>query len=319
MTTISIIIPVKRGGYVSAFDAIRQSGFDNDLYEVLLAEGCAPSRQRNMAAKAATGDLLYFIDDDSLLDSANLSICSYIMKDKQIAVVGGPSLTPDTDSWLQQLFGMALSSVFGAGGVRNRYRAVGVARQTTDKELILCNLVFRRSVFISVGGFNERLYPNEENELLDRVKSKGYGLMHVPEMCVFRSQRTTLKAFVRQMFSYGRGRASQSLITSSFSLISFIPLIFIVYLTCVLLFFHNVLLMLPLFMYTVLVMLFSLVEALKSGRISAILLIFVYPLMHIVNGYGLLFGLLAGKPVPVCSQEISVSKIKRFGEELPDF
>ena len=55
-----------------------------------------------------------------------LSICALVMEDPDVAVVGGPSLTPPGDSLLQQLFGSALSSLLGAGAVRNRYRACGV-------------------------------------------------------------------------------------------------------------------------------------------------------------------------------------------------
>ena len=152
------------------------------------------------------------------------------MNNPAVAVVGGPSVTPEGDSWLQQLFGYALASAFGSGAVNNRYRAYGEPRTTTDKELILCNLAVRRSVFIDLGGFNECLYPNEENEFLERVTSAGYTLLHVPAMFVFRSQRRTLKAFIRQMFSYGRGRGQQTLITSSYSVTSFIPLFFVAYL-----------------------------------------------------------------------------------------
>ncbi len=316
MTTISIIIPVKRGGYVSAFDSIRQSNFDNDLYEVLLAEGCAPSRQRNMAAKAATGDLLYFIDDDSCLDSINLSTCCNIMEDERIAVVGGPSLTPATDSLLQQLFGIALSSLLGSGGVRNRYRSFGVPRETTDKELILCNLVVRRSVFVSLGGFDERLYPNEENELLDRISSSGFKLIHDPTMGVFRSQRASLRAFVRQMFSYGRGRAQQTLIAGSFSFISFIPLFFVLYLVGMAFFSGYTFYLVPIFVYFLLVLISTIHQTFRSGRFSTALLLLIYPLMHCVNGVGLLFGLVMGKPLQLHDDRITVRRVKEFGQDF---
>jgi len=316
VTTISIIIPVKRGGYVSAFNAIRQSGFDNDLYEVLLAEGCAPSRQRNMAAGAAAGDLLYFIDDDSCLNSMNLSICSNVMEDAQIAVVGGPSLTPATDSWLQQLFGAALTSLLGSGGVRNRYRAYGVPRETTDKELILCNLVVRRSVFVALGGFDERLYPNEENELLDRISSLGFKLIHDPQMGVFRSQRASLKAFVRQMFSYGLGRARQTLIAGSFSVVSFIPLFFVLYLVGMAFFSGHTFYLVPIFVYFFLVLISTTHQCFCSGRFSTVLLLLLYPLMHCVNGLGLLLGLVKGKPLQLHDDSITVRRVKEFGQDF---
>lgn len=318
MTTFSIIIPVKRGGHVAAIDSIRRISADLSSYEIIVAEGSAPSKQRNLAAFAASGDILYFLDDDSLLNPDNLHICSEIMNDTNVAVVGGPSLTPASDSWLQQLFGCALRSVLGSGAVKNRYRASGSIRKTTEKELILCNLAIRRSVFADLGGFDERLYPNEENELLDRIRSSGHSLVHDPAMSVYRSQRSSLKAFIRQMFSYGRGRAQQSLISGSYSFVSFVPLFFVFYILLCSFLNTNALLMIPLLVYLVLITSFSLVEFFKSGHLYMLLLLFIFPLMHCVNGIGLLYGLVGGKPSPVCDNNIMIKPLKAFGQSIPE-
>lgn len=318
MATFSIIIPVKSGGYVTALESIRNLSADVEQYELLIAEGAAPSRQRNLAASAARGDLLYFLDDDSLVNPENLRLCAEIMKDENVAVVGGPSVTPAGDSPLQQLFGSALSSPLGSGAVRNRYRVFGAVRETTEKELILCNLAIRRSVFIELGGFDERLYPNEENELLDRITSSGFKLVHNPAMYVHRSQRRSLKAFVRQMFAYGRGRAQQTLISGSFSLVSFVPLFFMLYLILALFSGGNLLLLSPLLLYAALVALFASAAICRTGRLYMLALLLIYPLMHCVNGCGLLYGLLGGKPVPLCDDGIVIRRIKEFGQDLPE-
>lgn len=318
VTFFSIIIPVKPGGYVSAYDHLKTIMPDDIRYEILLAEGSAPSRQRNLAAREAVGDILYFLDDDSLIKPENFAICSGGMSNPAVAVVGGPSVTPATDSWLQQLFGLALSSAFGSGSVHNRYRVHGETRETTDKELILCNLAVRRSIFIDLNGFNESLYPNEENEFMERVTSAGFTLLHAPAMAAFRSQRRTLKAFIRQMFSYGRGRGEQTLITSSCSVTSFIPLLFVVYLVLALIFIKYALLLLPLVIYLSAVMVSTLMVLCRTGRIYSLFLLALFPLMHIVNGVGLLWGLLCGKPEPAADSSIRIRKLKGFGESFPE-
>lgn len=317
MTTFSIIIPVKHGGYVAALDAIRRLQADADSYELLIAEGSAPSRQRNLAAFSARGDILYFLDDDSLPNPENLQLCSDIMHDAKVAVAGGPSLTPSSDSWLQQLFGYALCSILGSGAVRNRYRMAGSIRETTERELILCNLAIRRSVFMELGGFNERLYPNEENELLDRIRSAGFKLVHIPAMAVFRSQRASLKAFVRQMFAYGRGRAQQSLISGSFSFVSFVPLFFLLYLIFSVLFSSVPLILAPLMLYAVLTVFFALSAICSTCHFYMLALLLIYPVMHCVNGVGLLYGLLIGKPLPVCDDGIVIKRVKEFSQDFP--
>ncbi len=313
MSTFSIIIPVKPGGFVAACQHLKKILPDDPCYEIVLAEGCAPSQQRNLAAKAACGDVLYFLDDDSLLGPDNFTLCLDGMNDPAVAVVGGPSVTPVGDSWLQQLFGYALASSFGSGAVHNRYHAAGLTRKTTDKELILCNLAVRRSLFLSLNGFNECLYPNEENEFLERVTAAGHTLLHNPSMRIYRSQRSTLRAFVRQMFSYGRGRGQQALITSSYPVTSFIPLFFVIYLVVALMGVKYVLLLVPLMIYLTATFISSLWVLRRTGRPSSLLLIGLYPLMHVVNGIGLLWGLLNGKPDAVQDSTIRIRKIKLLG------
>jgi len=314
MLSFSIIIPVKPGGYVAACEHLKTTMSGDPQYEVLLAEGCSPSVQRNRAAREASGDILYFLDDDSLILPENFALCSAGMNDPAVAVVGGPSITPADDSPLQQLIGFALASAFGSGVVHYRYCAHGETRKSTDKELILCNLAVRRSVFADLGGFNECLYPNEENEFLERVTSAGYTLLHVPSMGVHRSQRRTLKDFILQMFAYGRGRGQQTLITSSYSAISFIPMFFVLYLALALLCIKYVLLLVPLVIYLFASLLSTLLMLRRTGRLLSLFLVAIYPLMHVANGVGLLWGLINGKPGPVHDCSIRVRILKRLGE-----
>lgn len=295
MMTFSFIIPVKPGGHVAALESLRGIEAAPDQYEILVVEGCSPSEQRNTAARQACGDVLYFLDDDSQTAPNCLNICASVMADTPVAVVGGPSLTPQGDTPLQQLFGLALSSVFGAGAVRNRYRTVGVTRETTDKELILCNLAIRREVFLAAGGLNELLYPNEENELLDRICSTGLKLMHVPELAIHRSQRRTLRLFIRQMYSYGRGRAQQTLIAGPGTIVGFAPLLFLCYLALLPIIPFSSQNLIPLFAYLVLDIIFTVAAILASRSLSPFFLLFLFPLMHISNGFGLLSGLTGGK------------------------
>lgn len=316
MPTFSFIIPVKPGGGIKALDAIKQIKEPEHPYEVLIAEGTRPSRQRNLAAEQSRGDILYFLDDDSCVVTDCLPRCVEAFEDPSVAVAGGPSLTPDSDSRLQHLFNYALTSMFGSGAMRNRYRAAGQSRMTTERELILCNMAIRRDLFLTAGGFDERLYPNEENELLDRIISSGHKLLHIPGMAVTRSQRSSLTAFVRQMFSYGRGRAQQSLIAGSCSFMSFMPLIFLIYIALFPLLPANMVWKLPMITYLVLDLVFTIITLFKSGRPETIFLFALYPLMHCANGAGLLYGFLKGKPaVMMAGSEATIRRIKAFEQQ----
>jgi GT2 family glycosyltransferase len=313
--TISFIIPVKPGGFIAAISTLKQLDVLSYPFEILVSEGCSPSRQRNAAARSAQGEIIYFLDDDSHVTPDCLALIAQELEDKSIAVVGGPSLTPLDNSLLQQLFGSALSSLFGAGAVRNRYRAVGITRETTDKELILCNLAMRREVFLVAGGLDERLYPNEENELLDRIRSRGLKLVHEPKLAIHRSQRKTLPLFIRQMFSYGRGRAQQTLIAGPGTIVGFAPLLFLCYLTLLPILPFTYVNLIPLFAYLFLDVIFVAAAVVVSRSFSHFFLLFLFPLMHISNGFGLLTGLFGGKDGNAQERECiepTIYKIKTF-------
>jgi cellulose synthase/poly-beta-1,6-N-acetylglucosamine synthase-like glycosyltransferase len=239
----------------------------------------------------ATGEFLYFLDDDSLVQPDILKRATSHYSDPHVAAVGGPSLTPRTDTLLQQAFGASLGSFIGGGSVRNRYRMTGSARSTGENELILCNLSFRRKIFIECGGLDERLYPNEENELMDRILNKGWELIHDPELAVSRSQRREYRDFIRQLFTYGRGRGEQTIVSRRVNFASLVPSLFLVYLL-LLLFADNPVYTLPLLCYAGAVAVTSLWEAFH--RIPALmpLLLITIPTLHLAYGAGMIFGLL---------------------------
>ena len=315
--TISVIIPVKPGGEVRALWPLKSAEYPGDAFEVLISEGKSPSRQRNEGASIASGEILYFLDDDSLAAPDCLQRISRHYEDSSVVAAGGPSLTLPTDSPVQKAFGLAFASIFGGGGVRTRYRKVGKARSTGDSELILCNLSFRRDRFLALGGFDERLYPNEENELMDRLVDSGGILIHDPDLAVNRSQRPTFRAFARQLFTYGRGRGEQSRISGSVKPIALAPALFLLYLASVPIV-HKPIYSIPLLCYLILNVTFSVLEAGRGGYpILVTRLLAIFPTFHLCYGAGVLIGLAFPRfRRPRESGEVKVSWVKRFGEPV---
>jgi len=106
------------------------------------------------------------------------------------------------------------------------------------------------------------------------------------------------------------------MITSSFQVTSFIPLFFVAYLVIAMVWIKYVLLLVPLVLYLAAALISALVALGRSGRLFAVLLLFIYPLMHIVNGVGLLWGLINGKPEPAQDGSICIRRLKGFGEQF---
>jgi glycosyltransferase involved in cell wall biosynthesis len=314
MKKFSIIIPVKPGGEVRALEALRRVDYPEDAFEVLVAEGTCPSLQRNLAAEAAQGDILYFLDDDSLVAPGFLRRATTCFEADAVAAVGGPSLTPDGDTPLQQAFGLALASPFGGGSVRNRYQRSGSLRETGDHELILCNLGISAAAFREAGGFDRRLYPNEENELLARMKRKGLTLFHDPELSILRSQRSSFRAFIRQLFGYGRGRAQQILLGGGSGFTNLVPPAFFLYILS-LPFLDKPVYYLPLLCYLGIGLSFAIAAGFNTEKtVPALLLPVVFPALHLSYGAGLLWGLITwgARKRTRPTGEVFIRRVKEF-------
>lgn len=221
---------------VQAVEAVGRLDYPRESLEVIVARGCQPSVQRNVALKAARGNWIYFLDDDALPLPSNLQRLEKYADDPKVAMVGGPNVCPPAAPQLEQVFAVVHASWIAFGPSRARYFPVGRTRPASEKELILCNTLARREILLEAGGFNEQLYPNEENALMDDLQRRGYRLVYDPEFVVCRRPRRTLKAFFRMLRTYGRGRAEQfRLHPTCGSIMNFVPPMFCVYLVALVL------------------------------------------------------------------------------------
>jgi len=353
LSKVSVVIPVKPKGKIkTTINALKTTDYPPELIEVLVAYGFSPSRQRNEAAKKAKGEILYFLDNDSEIDKRALkktvaafsgrmvpikipqtrgfslfpSWLSNLIIERffsgtiykgEIGAVGGPNVWWRDEPFWASMASIVLESFFAHSKMAARYRPIGTTRRANEKELILCNLTIRRDVFKKVGGFNEALYPNEENELLNRIEKVGYQLIYHPGVLVFRSRRETLGELLNAFFHYGRGRMEQIKIEGVWqSLPLLAPLALLGYLVG-LFFYHPWFALLPLILYLGLG--FGSALGFATRRNKPYLAIFLPPLFliaHLSYAIGLLCGLstdLERKQRVGKKKKIEVVKLKSFG------
>lgn len=279
---------------VKAVAAARLLEYPRERLELILARGKQPSAQRNAGVKAACGELIYFLDDDSMPVSGNLTRAVAHFRDPQVMMVGGPNLCPPDAPQLERVFALVLSSRLAFGPSRARYAPVGEVRSTSEKELILCNLITRREALMGLGGFNEALYPNEENALMDQMQQRGWRLIYDPEFTVLRRPRATVKAFAKMLMTYGRGRAEQFRVhPTAGSILNFVPPLFCLYLVLVpfLYRFFDWLACLPLFLYLAVVVAEGGPLAKRGGLGRSAKAIPFVVLTHLLYGLGFWRGL----------------------------
>ncbi len=313
----SVIIPVRKNGKIEhVIKSLQKSTYPQDKIEIIVTYGDQPSAQRNKAVTHATGEMLYFFDDDSEITPDLFNIISKHLSDSNIAGAGGPNLTPPDNTFIQHCFGMALASKFANGKVSARYHKTGLVRESNETELILCNLCIKREVYLKIGGLNESIYPNEENEFMNRLKKNGYKLIYDPEAFIFRSRRKNFTQLIKQHLNYGRGRIEQTLVEGihPHTIQFFIPLGFLFYLLT-LPFLCNLSYYLPLIIYLFLSFISAAGWAVETKKpVVFFIMPIIYLVMHISYASGIIWGFIRQKikhVKPVIS-DIEIVKLKEF-------
>lgn len=299
---VSVIIPVHPAKTEArAAAASRQLDYPSDKLEIIVVRSTdlatLPSMKRNAAIRAARGELIYFLDDDSIPQPGNLKRAVAYFSDPEVQMVGGPNVCPPDAPSIEQTFANVMGSWLAFGPSSARYRAFGKLRDSSEKELISCNLVSRRGVLLEAGGFDESLYPNEENALMDAVLQRGK-LLYDPEMIVHRRPRSNFRSFAKMLFSYGRGRAEQfRLHPTAGSAINFVPPFFCLYLLAVAILVPTRiisawwLVFLALYLGAVLVQ--SIAVMTRAGFLSGLRALPLLALTNILYGAGVLRGLFS--------------------------
>ncbi len=308
---MTVIVPTRPGQQdIPAVNAARQFDYPRDRLEIIIARGKQPSVQRNAALREACGDIVYFLDDDSVAPPDTLRKAVAHFANDDVKMAGGPNLCPSDAPPLEQTFALTMGTWLAFGPSRARYRQVGTARESSEKELILCNLLARKKDVSELGGFDESLYPNEENALMDALQQRGGKLIYDPELLVHRRPRPTLEAFMKMLRNYGRGRAEQfRLHPTPGSAMNFVPPLFLLYLLVTPLLPNAMLWPLPVYFLAVLAQALFILPLRKwfwLPRLMALILI-----SHVFYGLGFWQG-LATRPKPPSKEVTGEIKLDRI-------
>lgn len=179
-----------------------------------------------------------------------------------------------------------MTSRFGVGNSKFHY---GGKEGPTDTVYLG---VYEKRVFRELGGFNETLIRNQDYELNIRIRESGRLVWFNPNLVVRYKPRPSLRALFRQYFQYGQWkRTVLKLHPRSIKIRQIIPpaLIIGIILGITLAASFSLWGLLVPSCYLVCVLIASLIQKSSKG-VEKIILLLVFPTMHIAWGLGFLIG-----------------------------
>jgi succinoglycan biosynthesis protein ExoA len=288
---ISVNIPLIKGGDASiVLKYLKKVNYPKNKLEIIIIEGNQIAAQRNVGVKHSSGSIIYLLDDDSRVNKDAFKIITREFKDKSVAAVGGPSLPLlKSKGYINQLIGYSLATYFGSMRMKFRYNGNSKNVNGSEYNLVGANLALRKSYIKKVGYFNEKIVPNEETELIRRLKNAGYKLIYNKNLYIRRNQRKNFTGLFRQFHHYGRGRMKQIINKPTISDILFLgPILFFIYFISLIIFntFYN---FIPLVLYLLLALATSIKAAFKYHRFDLLITLpIIFPIIHISYTIGLL-------------------------------
>lgn len=238
--TASILIPLKNdSGYLKeCIDSclkLRNQDFeiiilpDNKINanypksRIIPTGPLTPPKKRDIGIREAKGEIIAFLDDDVFVATDWLDSALENFQSSDIAAVGGPAVTPDTDSLMQRASGKVYESLLVSGNYRFRYLP---QRKRFVDDFPSCNFLVRKEVLKEIGGFKNNFWPGEDTflcrEIVNKLKKK---IIYDPNVLVYHHRRKLFTPHLKQITNYAlhRGYFAKRFPENSLKIAYFLP------------------------------------------------------------------------------------------------
>jgi succinoglycan biosynthesis protein ExoA len=203
--------------------SILAQDYPNECLEVLIFDGCSsdnswqivenlikgmqnyclltnPDRIQsaawNLGIQLSQGKIIGIISGHVELASDYISKAIETLQRTQTDMVGGPVQARSHDL-LGDSIALAMSTPFGVGGAKFRY--IKTEEETDTVFMGLC----WRSLYLRIGGFDEELVRNQDDEFSYRLLQNGGRIVCNPSIRSYYYNRSTALALWRQYYQYG--------------------------------------------------------------------------------------------------------------------
>jgi|tagenome__1003787_1003787.scaffolds.fasta_scaffold20970655_2 glycosyltransferase involved in cell wall biosynthesis len=164
-------------------------GFNEKLrLRILSSQHGTISALRNAGVNLSSGELLAFLDADCIPYPDWLQKAAHILCSDSSGIIGAHYSVPDDSTWV--------------GKTWNTYQEackIGDVSHVPAGDLLI-----PRTTFLSIGGFDETIQTNEDAELCERARAKGFSVRAHKELRVVHlGTAQTLKGFYRKQRWHG--------------------------------------------------------------------------------------------------------------------
>jgi len=149
------------------------------------------SALRNLGVSKAKGSLVAFIDSDCIISKDWIASAIKIADNNpnNLGAAGYPYSLPDDPSWLERAWDTTVH-----------------ARRKEKNFLSAGNILMRRSTFIRLGGFDEKMVTGEDYELCQRIRKAGLTIIFSPHLRAVHlgNPKSVYQLFKKELW-YGKG------------------------------------------------------------------------------------------------------------------
>jgi succinoglycan biosynthesis protein ExoA len=163
---------------------------------VVLNPGRTQARGWNLGIERSCGDILGIVSGHAELAPTYVSQCVETLQRSGADLVGGPVHAVSAGR-MGRAIALGTSAPFGTGGARFRY-----TESEEEVDTVFMGVCWRE-IYRRIGGFDEEMVRNQDDEFSYRLRKAGGRIVCNPAIQSRYYNRVTLGSLARQYFAYG--------------------------------------------------------------------------------------------------------------------